>query len=274
MRNFRNLPRNTFYAILVTTTSQVIFNQIFISQENSEAKKKQLEIIQKEFEVSYDSVSYINEKRELMDSIASRGKDFNQDEINNIIKQFNIVQKNNDLLLINGFIENLKTVRPRKFDTKKHINKLIPLNLKEQIKDGDESCANITIDNATLDFVPFSGEDWHDPKNQWVRFQVTITSACDSPFTFYSTEFYIRTSDGTTNSTTYNLDSTFCPDIHYGVKILSKGQSITRALYYDIDSKETLKTLSILIKGYWFSNDPFEFHDYYEKIKLNETVVK
>ncbi len=112
--------------------------------------------------------------------------------------------------------------------------------------------ADMTVNNATLDFFPENGKVLSDPKedgNQFVRVELTFTNTGSEEFAMNYTNVTLDTSTEEEVSQTFLINDSNATD-QLTSKDLTPGESATGAMYFEVPATETLSTLKVSYKGY------------------------
>ncbi len=118
-----------------------------------------------------------------------------------------------------------------------------------------KSTARMDLKTATLGFMPEGKVLGGDPSaegKQFARVEVTITGTAEEPYYFNYTNFSLDTAKEKGVTQTFLINDSNAKDLFSSTsnKKLAKGESVTGAIYYEVDAKETLDTMSLNYKGY------------------------
>lgn len=133
-----------------------------------------------------------------------------------------------------------------------HKNEKTSLNAEGKVTYFD-ACADIKINNVTMDFWPSSGNVLSDPKEkgkQFVRVELSVTSVCDKVFPYNYTSYKLKGSDGNQDGVTMYINDGNAKDIVKDTKDLKKGESVTTALYFEVAANDKVQDLTFVAEGY------------------------
>ena len=91
--------------------------------------------------------------------------------------------------------------------------------------------------------------DPQDKGKQIVRIEFTITGTSKEPYYLSSSGFKLKGSEGKEESTTFLINDSNSKDQQKENEKVKKGQSVTYADYFEIDAKQKLEDLTLLIDG-------------------------
>lgn len=110
----------------------------------------------------------------------------------------------------------------------------------------------LTVNSVTLDFFP-NGEVAKDPKDegrQFVKIYITIENTSEEDiFPLNFTSFHLNTKKEESVTETFLINDSNIDD-HLKSTELEPGESVSGSLYFEVDGKETLKSMELVYEGY------------------------
>lgn len=114
-----------------------------------------------------------------------------------------------------------------------------------------KTSADLKINNITFNFYP-KGDLLSNPAKkgkQFIRLEVTITNPNPTPYNVNFTVFNLNTSTEKGVKITYYINEGNSTDCLKRTT-LKQGESVTGALYYEVDKTETLETIKFSCDNY------------------------
>jgi hypothetical protein len=113
------------------------------------------------------------------------------------------------------------------------------------------SQAELKVTDLTLDFFP-NANVLKDPKSegkQFVRLNISLTNTGTEDFPLNFTSLFLKSSKEAKVMETFMINDSNSQD-HLPSKTLAKGETVSGALYFEVDAAETKDTLSLVYRGY------------------------